>query len=405
MPKLPKPEKSQMKNMPDQVRAHARLSPSAAESWMGCPGYINATEHLPNEGSVFAAEGTAAHEVRELCLSLGLDVEDFIGATFQADGHEFTVTPEWADWLQPGVDRLRDLGGELYVEHRVKLDRWMPDQFGTLDAGIVRDDLIVINDLKFGQGEAVSPVENKQLMIYALGFWDNIARHHTRAKDFLLIIDQPRIPHGGGEWRVSLDQLRDFGKRVKAAAKRTYDPKAPRRASDPACRWCPVAASCEEHARYRLATIGLKFEDLDEAMAAGQPLHLPYELPLQRRSFIVRHRDAFTKWLDALHQATLADALAGRPTPGFKAVHGRRGARNWVDPAAAEDLLTLWLGDDAYSRKLLSPSQAETALGKSVWEELAHMVAFGQPKPILVDIEDPRPAITTTIDKFDHLDT
>lgn len=390
--------------MSDGKREHARLAPSAASAWMTCPGYVNATEHISDMPSVFTAEGTVAHEVREMCLTLGLDVEDFVGAQYTADGFEFEVTPQWAEWLQPGIDRVRDLGGELFVEHRVTLDRWMPGQFGTLDVGIVRDDLIVINDLKFGQGEAVSPVENAQLMIYALGFWDNIARHRTKAEDFLLIIDQPRIANAGGEWRTTLEDLLAFGERVKKAARRTYDPDAPRRASDQACRWCPVAVTCPEHARYRLATIGLKFEDLEADMAANRPPTLPQVFSLNQRSFIVRHKDAFIKWLEALHQETLADALAGRPTPNLKAVLGRRGSRQWADEKSAEDMLTLWLGDGAYTRKLLSPAQAERALGKDALEDLDHMIVYGEPKPILVDLEDPRPPITPTIDKFDHLD-
>ena len=47
--------------------SHARLSASAAERWMHCPGSITLTERLqlPNTGSVYADEGTMAHSVAE----------------------------------------------------------------------------------------------------------------------------------------------------------------------------------------------------------------------------------------------------------------------------------------------------------------------------------------------------
>ncbi len=48
--------------------AHARLSPSAAERWMTCPGSVKLSEGREDKGSAYAAEGTAAHELAEHIL-------------------------------------------------------------------------------------------------------------------------------------------------------------------------------------------------------------------------------------------------------------------------------------------------------------------------------------------------
>src|SRR5690606_17563391 len=127
-------------------------------------------------------------------------------------GEIYTVDKQWVRWLQPGIDRMREFGGVFHSEHKVDLSHWLgPDQFGTLDRGIYRDDLIIISDLKFGAGVPVHPEENEQLMLYALGFWYNVARHHTKTRDVLINIDQPRADGGGGDWYTTVDHLLEFG--------------------------------------------------------------------------------------------------------------------------------------------------------------------------------------------------
>ena len=50
-------------------------------------------------------------------------------------------------------------------------------------------------------------IPDPPLMLYALGFWWNVARHVSKATQFLIRIDQPRCAGGGGEWRISLEDL------------------------------------------------------------------------------------------------------------------------------------------------------------------------------------------------------
>ena len=49
-------------------RAHALLSASASERWICCPPSVRLEEQFPESTSVYAEEGTLAHEICELKL-------------------------------------------------------------------------------------------------------------------------------------------------------------------------------------------------------------------------------------------------------------------------------------------------------------------------------------------------
>lgn len=183
--------------------AHARLGPSAASRWLRCPGSVNFLADIEDEAGEAAAEGSILHGFCEDCLREDREAYDFVGESRKHDGHELELTEELADMIQDGLDEIDRIPGKLYVEHRVDLGRWMPGQFGTLDVGIINRRRIHIWDWKWGF-LPVSPVENEQLMLYALGFWDNIVRHVSDVRDFRLHIFQPRAPGGGGQWDVTL---------------------------------------------------------------------------------------------------------------------------------------------------------------------------------------------------------
>jgi hypothetical protein len=353
------------------------------------------------------------------------------------EGHLFEWTQEDANFLQPGIDRVRQFEGRMVIEYRVNLDRWMPGDFGTLDVGIIGKDLIVINDLKYGRGVPVDAYRNWQLMIYALGFWDNVARHETDARDFLIIIDQPRAngrarkdvvefedldkeeddeeeddedtePAMAGEFRITLDELLAFGETVKKAAARTLDPDAPRVPSEKACRWCAAArveGKCPEYESFNMKNLGLTFENLDEAEELGVPVKVPQTLTPARRTVLLRSWPMIQKWFKRMHAHALVEALTGDPklVPGLKAVKGRHGKRFWSDLDAAEAYLSARLSDEQlFTKKLTSPSGAEKVLGKGSLPNA--LVEQGKPKPILVPVEDKRPALRSAEIQFDDLD-
>ena len=49
--------------------AHARLSASSSARWLNCTASVDQVSKYPNTSSPAAMEGTAAHELGDLCLS------------------------------------------------------------------------------------------------------------------------------------------------------------------------------------------------------------------------------------------------------------------------------------------------------------------------------------------------
>ena len=377
---------------------------------MVCAGFPNAVEGLPDETTKEAAEGTAAHYVSDDCLSLGLDPYDFIGSKMTVGEWTFPWTVDDADFLAPGIDKIRGYGGEFYGEQRVDISEFtLPGQFGTLDRAVILPELIVIGDLKYGRGVPVAAVENKQLMLYALGFWHDIARHRTDAKRFRIIIDQPRHIGGGGEWEVSLDELLGFGERAKAAAKATLDPDAPRTASEKGCLWCrrkEAPGGCDTYEEFLFELLGVEFDDLDDAIEDdNRPIELSNVLTPERRSYLIQHRKLIERWLENMANSALEDATTGRPTPGLKAVDGRMPARKYKDDEVADALLRELLGVARFNLKLKSPTMVEKMIGKAAYQKFVDvLVDYGTAKPVLVPDADARPALSPVADQFEDLD-
>lgn len=388
---------------PDEP-AHARLGPSSAHRWLRCPGSVGMSEKAGSEEpSVFAAEGTIAHHVRECCLAFGFEPDEFLGEVMEADGFTFTVDDEMVEALRPGIEWVRERPGLLVNEYRVRFDKWVPEQFGTLDVGLITPDLITINDLKYGAGVPVSPEANEQLMTYALGFWDNVARHISPAHEFLLVIDQPRVEGGFQEWRTSLDELLAFGERLKDGYEATRADNPRLSAGEKQCKFCRAKAVCPELARHTMAQMDLILDDLDE----DEELTLADrdEMGSDRRAYVAKHYALFKSWLDAVKEQVLEDAMHGEPTPQLKAVRGRRGERSWDDPEEVEAFLEMFMPLDKMRSRptLLSPAQVEKLLPSSVRPDLEDFVSRAEGKPSLVSIDDPRPALVLA-DMLDDLD-
>ena len=386
-------------------RAHARLAPSSSFRWLSCAGSVALIEAIGEDRRTeAAAEGTVAHQIRSECLEIGFEPYDFVGHRISADGFTFTVDQGMCDMLQPGIDRLREVAGStLHVEYRVDLGEWLPGQFGTLDAGWWSEDVIGIDDLKFGR-IAVSPVENDQLRIYALGFWQNVARHHTNATRFEIHIDQPRSIGGGGLWYVTLDELQEFGAKVAEAGRATQFKDAPRTPSAKACAYCPGAeyGRCPEYVQHNLEMWNATFDEIDEDVPPVFP-PLPTITP-ERRRYLVENMRQVKAWFDHLAEWELRDGIAGLPTPGRKPVLGRPVYRRWFNPVLAEKKVVEILGDRAFTRKLKSSTQVDKEVPKDLRPAIKALVTRAPGRPTMVPLDDERPAIASAQSTFDEVE-
>ena len=395
--------------------AHAKLGPSSADRWMTCSASVELIDRLTEDGkiapdstSVYAAEGTVAHEIREMCLNLGLDPHHFVGRVMSADGFTFTVTEDMASHLQTGIDWVREMTQAPDVEIRVDLSHWLPGQFGTCDTGWISGGTLYVSDLKYGQGENVEAVGNRQIRIYALGYWAYKGFPHIDR--VVLNIDQPRA--GGMKfWEISADELFAFAKDEVVPAFAAIDSGETSFApGSKACRWCPVkGVGCPARDQWLLDMIAAD----PDAFNDDEP-RFPSVITPERRWHIVRHAKDIREWLAKLHEDSLTDALAGNPDPGSKAVEGDLGDRYFTDQEAAKRILVGALGRHAFKpRQIIGITDIEKHLkpGKkkpgnpTAWEALMKLLDRTAGKPKLVPDSHPKPALASIMDDFDDLDS
>ena len=247
-----------------QDKEHARLSPSGSKQWMTCPGSIRLSKlvNKPYQVNKYAAEGTVAHEVHELCLRDNKEPKDYLGQKFTADGLEFTVNQNMVDAVTESIDYIRDTESmlpeghtvEILVEVRCSLKHLAIPGLdgGTSDVVmILRNEkgviyLIEVVDYKHGQGVTVEPEWNTQGMCYALGALEELKIHSN--VDVVITITQPRAFHSDGgirSWNTSYVELQGWQEvELIPSANLTQSEDAPLVPSEDGCRWCDAKGSC-----------------------------------------------------------------------------------------------------------------------------------------------------------------
>lgn len=407
------------------MSAHALFSPSAAHRWIPCPGSLLLEQGRPDTSSVHADWGTAAHELAAWCLENVADAAGWLGKYIEAGDREFVVDPEMVECVRTYVDAVRAMlnpGDELMVEQRVEFSRHVgvPDQFGTSDAVVVADGgaELQVHDLKGGRGVRVDAVENPQLMLYALGALDLVEPLGVTPERVRLFIHQPRLDHVS-EWVTTPADLAAFAARAAAAAARAtviVERGAPADGDlvpgEKQCRWCKAKATCPALAEKVQADVGADFEDL--AVTKTRVTLFKEDAQFvkpERIGAYLASVDLIEDWCKAVRAEAFTRLRAGQPVPGFKLVAGRRGARAWSDPAAAEKLLreTFRLPiEQAYDLKLISPTSAEKLakagdIGPRQWPKVQALITQPDGQPSVAPESDKRPAlvVTATADEFD----
>ena len=195
---------------------HAILSASSAHRWLECPPLAMLEKDIPEETSIYAEEGSAAHEVAEYKVRWYLGEKDLTPPStgnfdwHRQDGrtaggwllrsksaeHEEIDrhTDTYAYYVSDKIETIRKSCPDaiVLVEQRLDFSNYVEGGFGTGDLVIVADDVIQVIDFKYGQGVAVSAENNPQMMLYALGalnlydYFYDVKTVQTAIKDDLI---------------------------------------------------------------------------------------------------------------------------------------------------------------------------------------------------------------------------
>lgn len=376
------------------MAAHAKLGASNAARWFACPGSVKACADIPNVDSVYAAEGTAAHELASNCLIVEdlwepIRAENCIGQTYNG----FEVTEEMAEAVQVYLDAIakdRQDGDELMVEQRFDLSHVYPGCFGTNDALLYRESegLLIVYDYKHGRGVPVEVEGNKQLLYYALGACTG--KHNRRVEQVELVIVQPRCPHPNGpvrRWRFDAVDLLDFEAELRAAARRTED--SDERHAGSHCKFCPAAPTCEALRNHALEAAKAEFTDAGDVV-----LSQPQSFSGEGLAKLLPQVDLIEDWCRRVREFAHHEAEAGRVPPGFKLVASRPSRKFKDDSAALAWLREYGLDDsDIYAEpKMKTVPQMEKVLGKSKGD-IAHLWESVSSGTVLAPVADKRPAV------------
>lgn len=375
------------------MNTHAKLSASGAHRWLACPASIKAEEPYPDQTSVYAAEGTAAHDLAEQCLNGGVNADEYLNGTIG----DFTVDHEMVDAVQMYLDYVRSIPGQLLIEKRVEFSRWIPDGFGTADAIVINGSTVHVIDLKYGKGVKVYAEENPQAILYALGTLQSYG-FLGLFKDFIVTIVQPRLDHIS-EWSVDHKQLTAYGSSFKAKANLTLSDDAPFNPGEKQCRFCKAKADCKPLAEFTLNIIADEFDGIGDELNPRDPDKLT---PADIGQHILPHLKLIMDWMNAVEARAYSYLEHGKTVPGYKLVDGRS-CRKWGNQIDAEKALrkiSKLKVADIFTRKLISPTQAEKLLGKNHAVLENHCIK-PKGKPALAPESDKRPAIVINMtDEF-----
>ena len=377
-------------------RAHALLSASGASRWLNCTPSAK-LEDLQGEKqtSVYAAEGTLAHELSELYIRhdvLGTVNDNDFNLRFEEIMSNELFSDEMLDVVPIYVEycttefraaQQENMFATLEIEQLLDLTEFVPESFGTADCVIINDAVMEVIDLKYGKGVPVDAQYNKQGMLYALGALRKYDTLYDIEKVKITIV-QPRI-NNISTWEISVEELLKWAnEELKPRAELAFKGEGELVAGD-WCKFCSVKNRCRALYEEQLKVAKYEFQD-------------PELLADEEISDVLKRAPRFIEWVNSVTEYAQKRAIEhNKIWPGFKLVAGVS-RRKWVDedtatsaifsriPAATEDQI--------FTTKLKSITDIEKTFGKKfVAETLSDVIIKPQGKPTLVPEDDKRPAL------------
>jgi len=380
-------------------RQHALLSASSAHRWLHCPPCARLEETFPDTSSVYAEEGTLAHEIAELKLR-----KKFIPSTdstgFAARMNELKQHALYKSEMQKFTDAYIDYLTECAMEYphaptiaaeqKVEYSRWVPEGFGICDCVMIGDDTLHIIDFKYGKGVPVSAEDNPQLRLYAAGALDLYSLIY-QVNTVKLSIVQPRLGNISQDTLSAKVLLEWMDTVVKPVAQLAYKGEGSPCAGD-WCRFCRARSQCSARAETNLDQL----DELANIHGYATPASKISLLRAEDISYILQHVKPITEWFKDVEKGALDMILHGESVPGWKIVEGRSNRTFSNSDAAFQALREAGIAEELLykPKEYISLSAAEKLVGKTEFAKLCgNYICKPQGAPTLVPENDIRPAL------------
>ena len=377
-------------------RDHALLSASGASRWINCTPSAKLEEAAgPRETSVYAQEGTLAHELAELYIRHDVlqtvDDQAFSDRFDEIMNNEL-FNEEMLDTVPIYVDYCTAQYNEaladnplavMEIEQKLDLTEFVPESFGTADCVVINDSVIEVIDLKYGKGVPVYAEFNKQGMLYALGA---LRKYDTMydIEEVRITIVQPRI-NNISTWQISVEDLLKWAEdELKPAAEKAFAGEGELNSGD-WCKFCAVKNRCRALYQKQIELAKYEFQE-------------PMLLSDEEIADILEKAPKLVEWANSVQEYAQDQAVNhNKVWPGFKLVEGTS-RRKWLDEdKVAEEIFNKFpeaTEDQIYDMKLKTITQIEKLFGKKIVDEqLSEVIVKPQGKPTLVPDSDKRAAL------------
>lgn len=381
-------------------RKHALLAASKSERWINCTPSARLEEAVPDPPqSIYAAEGTLAHELAQLYLMAGEmseaefnDKLEEIYANELFDVEMLDEVSKYVEYCEEALEaaEVNTPDAIMLVEQKLDFSRYVPEGFGTGDCIIIADGEMETIDLKYGKGVLVVAKNNTQAMLYALGAYEKFSLMYDIHTIKMTII-QPRRNNYDSEI-ISVEYLLDWAESILwPAAEDAWDGIG-EQLPGPWCKFCKVKAQCRALAK----------QNLELAKGEFKPSYL---LTDDEVADVLHKAPLVLDWVNAVQAYAFSEAMSGnKQWPGFKLVAGVS-RRRWIDEATVETELNKVKDlsqEDIYVTKIQPLTNIEKRIGKKRFaEEFGHLVVKPDGTPTLVPVDDKRPAIGLEQAKLD----
>ena len=345
-------------------RDHAILSPSSAKRWINCTPSALLVEAAGSKSSVYAEEGTLAHEIAEYALTKYMEGEyDPIIDEAPPIKDEHLKNPlfsiDMANYIRDYCDYVIGEGYEMaradgacqmFLERKVDITDYAPDSFGSVDVTLLSDKTIHIVDLKYGAGVKVYADMNEQMLMYALGTLKSLESDHI--EKIRMTIAQVRLDHYD-TFEMSKGELLDWAEKVLKPAAKAAIQGIGKQVIGSWCGFCPVKAQC----RAQRDAILADFEEKPE------PLLLSDEEIVD----LIGKIDTYKSWIESVNEYVYDRAIQGHKWEGYKLVAGRSSRVIKDEAKIRQALLNEFLEDEVLNIKLKGIGDLEKLVGKKVF--------------------------------------
>lgn len=363
------------------MRKHALLSASSSHRWLHCTPSARLEETFGDQTSVFAAEGTAAHELSEYKLRV------FLGQKSNRPKSEFDCEDMeyYTDnYVSFAIELINEVKAKcrdpiIALEQRLDYTNYVEGGFGTGDLVIVADGALQIMDLKYGKGVAVSAERNPQMMLYAIGalaLFDSLYDIQT----IRMTICQPRLD-SISTYELSVDELTEWAEtELREKAQLAINGEGEFLPGEH-CRFCRARQTCRARAESHLELARLEFK-------------MPELLTDDELEEVLSIADRLSAWANDVYAYATDMAINQRKEwKDFKLVEGRSN-RKYINENAVAEVVTAAGYKEIYKKSLIGITDMEKLLGKKTFTTLlGKLVEKPEGKPILVPKSDKREPI------------